>query len=77
MMESDKKRRQELIEEIRSPEKRGKVIAYLKSLKGIPQKDPLPNGTPIISEILRLEKSHGIEGPHTTTIATQKQQLSA
>lgn len=40
---------------IRHPEHRDKVISYLKNLKGIPANQPLPNGTPIISEILRLE----------------------
>lgn len=40
---------------IRHPEHRGKVINYLKNLKGIPPAEPLPNGTPIVTEILRLE----------------------
>ena len=40
---------------IRHPEHREKVINYLKNLKGIPASQPLPNGTPIIGEILRLE----------------------
>ena len=31
------------------------MIAYLKRLKGIPLEQPLPNGTAIVSEILRLE----------------------
>ena len=43
------------MELIRHPEHQAKVINYLKNLKGIPANEPLPNGTPIISEILRLE----------------------
>lgn len=62
-MTVDQDRRQELIEKLRSPEQRDEVIAYLKSLKGISPDDPLPNGTPIITEILRLEKAHGVK-PH-------------
>jgi len=62
-MSVEQDRRQELIEKLRSPETHNEVIAYLKSLKGIPPDAPLPNGTPIITEILRLEKTQGIN-PH-------------
>ncbi len=50
------KRREDLMGLIRHPEHQNKVISYLKNLKGIPASEPLPNGTPIISEILRLER---------------------
>ena len=49
------KRREDLMGLIRHPEHQAKVINYLKNLKGIPANEPLPNGTPIISEIIRLE----------------------
>ena len=49
------KRREDLMGLIRHPEHHNKVINYLKNLKGIPAGQPLPNGTPIITEILRLE----------------------
>ena len=62
-MTVEEDRRQELIEKLRSPEQHNEVIAYLKSLKNIPPDEPLPNGTPIITEIIRLEKAHGIK-PH-------------
>lgn len=46
---------------IRHPEHREKVFSYLKNLKGIPAHEPLPNGTPIISEILRLESQQAAD----------------
>ncbi len=49
------KRREDLMGLIRHSEHRTKVVNYLKNLRGIPANEPLPNGTPIISEILRLE----------------------
>ena len=60
-MTADDDRRQELIEKLRSPEQHNEVIAYLKRLKGISPDAPLPNGTPIITEILRLEKAQGLK----------------
>ena len=62
-MSLEEDRRKELLEQLRSPEQQGEVIAYLKSLKGIPPDAPLPNGTPIITEILRLEKDRGLKQP--------------
>lgn len=62
-MSVEQDRRQELIEKLRSPETHNEVIAYLKSLKGIPPDAPLPNGTPIITEIIRLEKESAVT-PH-------------
>jgi hypothetical protein len=62
-MSVEEDRRKELLEKLRSPEQHNEVIAYLKSLKGIPPDAPLPNGTPIITEIIRLERAHGIQ-PH-------------
>jgi len=56
------KRREDLMGLIRHPEHREKVINYLKGLKRIPAGQPLPNGTPIISEILRLEKEQADSG---------------
>jgi hypothetical protein len=58
-MDNPQKRREDLMGLIRHPEHRDKVINYLKNLKGIPAGEPLPNGTPIISEILRLEGQQG------------------
>lgn len=54
-MDDLQKRREDLMGLIRHPEHRDKVISYLKNLKGLSADQPLPNGTPIISEILRLE----------------------
>ncbi|NLS96285.1 MAG: hypothetical protein GXX96_29445 [Planctomycetaceae bacterium] len=64
-MNDPKKRREDLMGLIRHPEHRDKVISYLKNLKGIPANQPLPNGTPIISEILRLES---LQGAGKTTV---------
>ena len=60
------KRREDLMGLIRHPEHRGKVISYLKNLKQIPASQPLPNGTPIISEILRLEAEQAASENATT-----------
>ena len=58
-MDDLQKRREDLMGLIRHPEHRDKVISYLKDLKRLPSDQPLPNGTPIISEILRLESLRG------------------
>lgn len=55
------KRREDLMGLIRHPEHRAKVVNYLKNLKGIPANEPLPNGTPIISEIIRLENEQATD----------------
>ena len=67
-MSVEEDRRQELLEKLRSPEQHNEVIAYLKSLKDIPQDEPLPNGTPIITEIIRLEKAQGINPHHKLAV---------
>ena len=51
----DADRREELLSLLRQPDRLNEVINHLKELKGIPISEPLPNGTPIISEIIRLE----------------------
>ena len=54
-MESIADRRQNWLKKLRSPSEKDGVIAHLKSLLSIPPNEPLPNGTPIISEIIRQE----------------------
>ncbi len=61
-MNDTKKRREDLMGLIRHPEHRKTVINYLKNLKGIPPNEPLPDGTPIISEITRLEQLQPSDG---------------
>jgi hypothetical protein len=40
-------------------------INYLKNLKGIPAHEPLPNGAPIITEIIRLENLQSTDATGT------------
>jgi len=50
-----RERRQVWVDKLHNPAESDRVIAYLKRLKGIPEDQPLPNGTPIVTEIIRLE----------------------
>jgi hypothetical protein len=65
--QSMKERRQAWIEKLRSPAEQEGVIAYLKQLKGIPLHQPLPNGTAIITEIIRLEDAQRVQ-PQTSAV---------
>lgn len=50
-----KRRREEILQLLRTDTGRTAVIRRLKELMGLPQDQPLPNGTPIISTLIRLE----------------------
>lgn len=50
-----KRRREEILQLLRTDTGRETVIRRLKELMGLPQDRPLPNGTPIISTLIRLE----------------------
>ncbi|GAB6167134.1 hypothetical protein JCM19992_31340 [Thermostilla marina] len=58
MNEALKERRERIRQELQTEEGRRRIIARLKELKGIPPHEPLPNGTPIITELIRLEDAH-------------------
>lgn len=54
-MQDIKQRRQEIAEQLRNPKTQGEVIRRLKNLMGLSPDEPLPNGTPILSTLIRLE----------------------
>lgn len=54
-MQDIKQQREEIAKHLRDPKTRDLVISRLKTLMGIPPNEPLPNGTPIITTLIRLE----------------------
>lgn len=49
------KRRAEILELLRTESGREQVFQRLRSLMGLRPDQPLPNGTPIVSTLIRLE----------------------
>ncbi len=62
-MQDIKQRREEIAKQLRDPKTRDLVISRLKTLMGIPLNEPLPNGTPIITTLIRLENAQQQCGP--------------
>jgi len=54
-MQDIKQRRERIAEQLRDPRTREEVIRRLKNLMGLSPDEPLPNGTPIITTLIRLE----------------------
>ncbi|HOA53824.1 MAG: hypothetical protein WBH86_10680 [Thermogutta sp.] len=61
-MQDIKQRREEIAKQLRDPKTRDLVISRLKTLMGIPPNEPLPNGTPIITTLIRLENERQHSG---------------
>lgn len=55
-MQDIKQRREEIAQQLRDPTTREEVIQRLKYLMGLQPDEPLPNGTPIITTLMKLEE---------------------
>jgi|GEM_PF-1188725 hypothetical protein len=60
-----KQRREEILRELRSEAGRERVIQRLKSLMGLRPDQPLPNGTPIVTTLIRLEQQSRQPSPQS------------
>jgi len=55
-MQDIKQRREEIAQQLRDPRTREEIIQRLKTLMGLRPDEPLPNGTPIITTLIKLEE---------------------
>lgn len=60
-----KQRREEILRELRSEAGRERVIQRLKSLMGLRPDQPLPNGMPIVTTLIRLEQQSRQSSPQS------------